>query len=102
MNRKVNENLCPFQQLPVKIVDIKSMGQRIIVSDSQESVHFMLYKRAENQLIVFADETTPRYIVSVCFVDYDTVAVGDRFGNISIVSHSPMCSRLPGTNICSF
>jgi len=63
------------------------MGQRIIVSDSQESVHFMLYKRAENQLIVFADETTPRYIISVCFVDYDTVAVGDRFGNISIVSY---------------
>jgi len=76
---------CENKQLPVKIVDIKSMGQRIIVSDSQESVHFMLYKRAENQLIVFADETTPRYIVSVCFVDYNTVAVGDRFGNISIL-----------------
>uniref|UniRef100_A0A915DN08 Cleavage/polyadenylation specificity factor A subunit C-terminal domain-containing protein n=1 Tax=Ditylenchus dipsaci TaxID=166011 RepID=A0A915DN08_9BILA len=38
------------------------MGQRIIVSDSQESVHFMRYKKLENQLIVFCDETTPRYI----------------------------------------
>lgn len=34
-----------FQQLPTQVVDIRSMGQRIVVSDSQESVHFMRYKK---------------------------------------------------------
>lgn len=35
-----------FKQIPVQVVDIKSMGPRIVISDSQESVHFMRYKKA--------------------------------------------------------
>ncbi|CAK5067360.1 unnamed protein product [Meloidogyne enterolobii] len=35
---------CENRQIQVQIVDIKSMGPRIIVSDSQESVHFLRYK----------------------------------------------------------
>uniref|UniRef100_A0A914BUT0 Cleavage/polyadenylation specificity factor A subunit C-terminal domain-containing protein n=1 Tax=Acrobeloides nanus TaxID=290746 RepID=A0A914BUT0_9BILA len=61
------------------------MGQRIVVSDNQESIHFLRYKKGENQLVIFADDTTPRYVKCVCLLDYDTVAVGDRFGNISIL-----------------
>ncbi|KAI1708185.1 CPSF A subunit region domain-containing protein [Ditylenchus destructor] len=60
------------------------MGPRIVVSDSQESVHFMRYKKAENQLVIFCDETTPRYVTSVCLLDYDTLAVADRFGSVTI------------------
>ncbi|KAL3124980.1 hypothetical protein niasHT_009279 [Heterodera trifolii] len=75
----------PPHQLPVQVVDIKSMGPRIVVSDSQESIHFMRYKKAENQLVVFCDETTPRYVTSVCLLDFDTAAIADRFGNISIL-----------------
>ncbi|KAL3080320.1 hypothetical protein niasHS_012425 [Heterodera schachtii] len=76
---------CENRQLPVQVVDIKSMGPRIVVSDSQESIHFMRYKKAENQLVVFCDETTPRYVTSVCLLDFDTAAIADRFGNISIL-----------------
>lgn len=39
----------------------------------------------ENQLVVFCDETTPRYVTSVCILDYDTLAIADRFGNVAIV-----------------
>ncbi|KAI1715076.1 CPSF A subunit region domain-containing protein [Ditylenchus destructor] len=74
-----------IKQLAVNVIDIKSMGPRIVVSDSQESVHFMRYKKAENQLVIFCDETTPRYVTSVCLLDYDTLAVADRFGSVTIL-----------------
>jgi len=48
------------------VIDIKTVGDRIIVSDVQESVHFVRYKRAENQLMVFADDTQPRWVISIC------------------------------------
>ncbi|KHJ97916.1 hypothetical protein OESDEN_02092 [Oesophagostomum dentatum] len=71
---------------PVQITGIQSTGQRIIVTDSQESVHFVRYRKAENQLVIFCDDTTPRYVTTCCVLDYNTVAVGDKFGSISIVS----------------
>lgn len=80
---------CENRQIPTMVVDIRSMGQRIVVSDVQESVHFLRYKKQDNQLSIFCDDTSPRYVTSVCLLDYDTVAVGDRFGNIAVL-------RLPG------
>jgi len=62
------------------------MGNRIVVADVQESFHFIRYKRAENQLIIFADDTNSRWITSSCLLDYDTVAGADKFGNITVVS----------------
>ncbi|CAD6195500.1 unnamed protein product [Caenorhabditis auriculariae] len=70
---------------PVSIVDIKSTGQRIIVSDVQESIHFLRYRKVDNQLVIFADDTTPRYVTCVCVLDYHTVAVGDKFGNVALL-----------------
>lgn len=64
---------------------IQSIGDRIIVSDVQESIHFVKYRRGENQLVVFADDTSPRWVTSVCILDYTTVAIGDKFGSVSIV-----------------
>jgi len=65
------------------------MGNRIVVSDSQDSFHFVRYKRTENQLIVFADDTNQRWITSACLVDYDTIAGADKFGNITMVRSLP-------------
>ena len=79
-----------LQHIPNFVVGIHTMGNRVIVADIQESMHFLRYKRAENQLIVFADDTNPRWITASCLLDYDTVACGDKFGNISVV-----CSSLP-------
>lgn len=45
------------------------------------------YKRQENQLIIFADDTHPRWITCTTILDYDTVATADKFGNIAIVSY---------------
>eukprot|EP00096_Caligus_rogercresseyi_P001884 TRINITY_DN1328_c0_g1_i3.p1 TRINITY_DN1328_c0_g1~~TRINITY_DN1328_c0_g1_i3.p1 ORF type:complete len:934 (+),score=262.89 TRINITY_DN1328_c0_g1_i3:215-3016(+) len=68
------------------VVGIQSIGgDRIIVSDVQESIHFLKYKRQENQLVIFADDTAPRWCTVSCVLDYSTVAVADKFGNISII-----------------
>ncbi|KAK6009408.1 hypothetical protein OSTOST_25656 [Ostertagia ostertagi] len=74
-----------LDNFPVQITGIQSTGQRIIVTDSQESVHFVRYRKAENQLVIFCDDTTPRYVTTCCVLDYNTVAVGDKFGSISIL-----------------
>lgn len=68
------------------IVGLHAMGQRIYVSDVQESVFFVRYKQHENQLIIFADDTHQRFCTATCILDFDTVAVGDKFGNVAVVS----------------
>lgn len=68
------------------------MGKRIFVSDVQESVFMVRYKRAENQLIIFADDTDPRWITCTSVLDYDTVATADKFGNIAILRLPPNVS----------
>ena len=76
-----------FQHMSNFIMAIHTIGNRIIVADIQESFHFVRYKRQENQLIVFADDTNSRWITSSCLLDYNTVAGADKFGNIVVVSN---------------
>lgn len=68
------------------------MGKRIFVSDVQESVCMVRYKRQENQLIIFADDTVPRWITCTAVLDYDTIATADKFGNIAIIRLPPNIS----------
>lgn len=63
---------------------LNNQGSRIIIGDMQESVHYGTYKLEHNRLLVFADDTSARWITSTTMVDYDTVAAGDKFGNIFI------------------
>lgn len=67
-------------------MDIKARGQRVFVSDVQESLFVLRYKRHENQLIIFVDDTNQRWVTTSCLLDYDTAAVADKFGNIAVVS----------------
>ena len=80
---------CPVffpQHVPNLVTGIHTIGQRVIVTDVQESLFWVRYKRNENQLIIFADDTHPRWVTAACLLDYDTMASADKFGNISIVS----------------
>ncbi|CAI9716004.1 splicing factor 3B subunit 3 [Octopus vulgaris] len=80
---------CENKRIPNFIMSILTLGHRIVVSDIQESINFVRYKRPENQLIVFADDTTPRWVTSSCLLDYDTVATADKFGNITVIRLPP-------------
>lgn len=75
---------CENKTFPNNIVSIRSQGSRIYVGDITESFHFVKYKRQENILAIFADDLSPRWVVSSTVLDYDTVAGGDKFGNFYV------------------
>ncbi|XP_015777088.1 PREDICTED: splicing factor 3B subunit 3-like [Acropora digitifera] len=54
---------CENKKLPNFIMGLNSMGTRIVVSDIQESFHFVKYKARENHLVIFADDVNPRTVV---------------------------------------
>jgi len=85
LGRKKLLRKCENKHIPHLVVDIKTVGERIICSDVQESVHWVKYRRGENQLVTFADDTTPRWVTTTCTLDYSTVAIADKFGNLSLV-----------------
>ena len=45
---------------------LNTMGTRVVVSDIQESFHFVKFKARENHLVIFADDVNPRYVI-FCF-----------------------------------
>ena len=73
---------CQAEVAPNVITGLQTQGSRIIVSDVQESVTFVVYKYQENRLIPFVDDTVPRWTTCTTMVDYETVAGGDKFGNV--------------------
>ena len=80
---------CENRNLPNLIMGLQTMGDRIYVSDALDSVHLVKYRRPENALVVFADDTCPRMVTAACTVDYDTVAGGTS----SATSFSCGCRR---------
>ncbi|CEH18667.1 pre-mrna-splicing factor rse1 [Ceraceosorus bombacis] len=75
---------CENKNFSTSIVSLETQGSRIIVSDQAESVFYATYKPAENRLLIFADDTVPRWMTVTQLLDYDTVAGADKFGNVFI------------------
>jgi splicing factor 3B subunit 3 len=73
---------CNARVSPRLIVGLQTQGSRIVVSDVQESVTYVVYKQQENLLIPFVDDIISRWTTCTTMVDYETVAGGDKFGNI--------------------
>ncbi|KAI9848811.1 MAG: pre-mRNA-splicing factor rse1 [Thelocarpon superellum] len=71
--------------VPNLIVGLQTQGSRIVVSDAQEGVVFVVYKFQENRLIPFVDDVVARWTTCTTMVDYETVAGGDKFGNLWLV-----------------
>ncbi|XP_055891647.1 splicing factor 3B subunit 3-like [Biomphalaria glabrata] len=76
---------CENKHIPNAVVSIHTMGNRVFVGDVQESIHFVRYRRPENQLIIFCDDTNPRWVTCSCILDYNTVAIADKFGNATVI-----------------
>ncbi|KAJ3149884.1 Splicing factor 3B subunit 3 [Geranomyces michiganensis] len=75
---------CENKQFPNDIVTLHTQGDRIIVGDSRDSVHYCSYRAFDNRIIVFADDVTPRWITTSTMLDYDTIVGGDKFGNLFV------------------
>ena len=74
-------------------MEIMVFGHRIFISDQAESVHVLKYKEEENQLYIFADDVLPRWTTSFVVLDFDTIAVSDKFENIVILRLPPGCDE---------
>jgi splicing factor 3B subunit 3 len=79
--------------VPTLIVGLQTQGSRIVVSDVQQSVTMVVYKFQENKLIPFVDDTIARWTSCTTMVDYETVAGGDKFGNLWLVRCPPKASE---------
>lgn len=76
---------CVSKQVPHFVTTLASFEERLFVGDVQESVTFMKYRKETNTLSVFADDTEPRYVMSIACVDYASVACADKFGNLCVL-----------------
>lgn len=83
---------CENKQIPNMIATISAISDRLYVCDVQESFTCMKYRKEENVLSVFADDTYPRYLVSSSIIDYNTVIGGDKFGNICVLQLPADCN----------
>lgn len=82
MGKKKLLRKCENKKIATFITNIETTGYRIVANDIQESFHFLKYKRNDNQLVLFADDTNPSFLTCGCILDYDTVAGADKFGNV--------------------
>jgi len=85
MGKKKLLRKCENKKISTFITSIDAVGYRIIVHDIQDSFHFLKYKRKDNQLVLFADDVSTRFLTCGCLMDYDTMAGADKFGNIFFV-----------------
>eukprot|EP00754_Rhynchopus_humris_P036374 Rhum_TRINITY_DN18509_c0_g1::Rhum_TRINITY_DN18509_c0_g1_i1::g.167541::m.167541/K12830/SF3B3, SAP130, RSE1; splicing factor 3B subunit 3 len=77
-------NRCENRQVPNMVSSLTSSGNRIFVGDITDSVYCLKYKREENKLTCFADDTTPRWTTCITALDHYTIAIGDKLGNITV------------------
>ncbi|ERS97181.1 pre-mRNA-splicing factor RSE1 [Sporothrix schenckii ATCC 58251] len=75
------------------IVSLATQGSRIIVGDLEEGVTYVVYKPEVNKLLPFVDDTIKRWTTCTTMVDYQTVAGGDKFGNLWIVRAADKVSQ---------
>ncbi|OAY84713.1 Splicing factor 3B subunit 3, partial [Ananas comosus] len=76
---------CENKLFPRTIVSIHTYRDRIYIGDIQESFHYCKYRRDENQLYIFADDSVPRWLTASHHIDFDTMAGADKFGNVYFV-----------------
>lgn len=78
---------------PQQIVSLGTQGNRIIVGDIHQGITFVIFKPATNRLIPFADDAVQRWMTCSTMVDYESVAGGDKFGNLFLVRCPPKASQ---------
>lgn len=67
------------------ITSIRSANSRIFVGDGATSVHVIRCGEGEQPFQEIADDILPRYLTAVEILDFHTVAIADKFGNVSIL-----------------
>jgi len=76
---------CENNSFPTVIHSLHTSVDRIFVGDAADSVLFAKYRRSHNTITVFADDPIARHVTALLPLDHDTVAGGDKFGNVWVL-----------------
>eukprot|EP00934_Nitzschia_sp_Nitz4_P008386 Nitzschia sp. Nitz4//scaffold176_size46146//27565//31743//NITZ4_007194-RA/size46146-processed-gene-0.26-mRNA-1//1//CDS//3329539021//8376//frame0 len=76
---------CELRGLPTFVKTLQTAGDRAYFGDIARSLHIVRYEPTANRLVVVANDPSPRPIVCQELLDWNTVAVGDKFGNVCIL-----------------
>lgn len=64
---------------------IQTAGDRAFVGDMMQSVEVFRYDASSNRFVTIALDPSPRPVVAQELLDFNTVAVSDKFGNIAVL-----------------
>lgn len=78
------------KSFPDVITCMQRKGSRLFVSTVSEGVFFLDL----TDMTIFGEDSLPRYCTALAVVDYSTVCVGDKFGNLSLLRTSQVSSKL--------
>ncbi|KAF5561839.1 pre-mRNA-splicing factor rse-1 [Fusarium phyllophilum] len=70
---------------PQLVVSLNTQGNRIVVGDLQHGVTMVRFDQKRQRLIPFVDDTVARWTTCTAMIDSESVAGGDKFGNLWIV-----------------
>jgi splicing factor 3B subunit 3 len=76
---------CELRGLPTFVKTIQTVGDRAFIGDMMQSIQVVQYDAGLNRLKLIAKDACPRPIVCQELLDWNTVAVGDKFGNVSVL-----------------
>lgn len=81
-----------FSSFSSQITKIVSIKNRIFLSSLNDSVYMMKYDQFENKFFLLVDDPIIKYPVSICLLDYNTLAVSDKHGNFNILRTPDDCN----------
>ena len=76
---------CELRGMPTMVKTLQAAGDRAFVGDMMQSMQFIRYDSTANRLVLVAKDRNPRPITCQELLDINTVAVGDKFGNVTIL-----------------
>jgi len=82
---------CEYKNIPEGIMWLHVKGEKIYAADLRESFHIFKYRRSDNQLFVFTDDSAPRWMTCAAVLDGVTMAGADKFDNFFITRVPEEC-----------
>ena len=90
LGRKKLLRKCENKQMPSMVLSLTVTGDRVFAGDQMESCHCFKYRRAENQLVEFADDQVNTLLIRVCVVVFALSRLRYR---VCVIAFALSCSR---------
>jgi splicing factor 3B subunit 3 len=84
--------------LPTMVKTLQTAGDRAFIGDMLQSLQIVRYDSGTNRLVLIATDPSPRPITAQELLDFNTVAVGDKFGNIAVFVCHEVPMQAPSTS----